>query len=50
MVAATSALTDEVSARPFFPAELLDGITDLLAQAPDPGNRASVVWALIFEI
>jgi len=50
VVAATSALTDEVSARPFFPAELLDGITDLLAQAPDPGNRASVVWALIFEI
>ncbi len=50
MVPATSALTDDVSARPIFPAEVLDGIADLMAQAPDPGSRASAVWALVLEI
>jgi len=50
VLAATSALTDDVSARPVFPAEVLDGIADLMAQAADPGDRASVVWALVSEI
>jgi hypothetical protein len=49
VIPTTSTFSDNAT-RPFLPAETLDGITDFLARASDPGSRAALVSALVFEI